>query len=151
LKEDIVLVKNYGLRNFLAPAKTIALQFVSASLFRTYNEKTIKAGVIEINSAHDCEYGYRGNRVNARDGNQPALNGQIVKQMLFPLPPLAEQHRIVAKVQQLQQQLSQLEAQVQQSRQYAQQLLQSVLKEVFEEKGKVYEMEEERAWMVAEE
>ena len=63
---------------------------------------------------------------------------------LFPLPPLAEQQRIVAKVQQLQQQLSQLEAQVQQSRQYAQQLLQSVLKEAFEQKGKVYEMEEDR-------
>ena len=64
-------------------------------------------------------------------------------------PPLAEQQHIVAKVQQLQKQLSQLEAQVQQSRQYAQQLLQSVLKEAFEQKGKVYEMEEEVS-MVAE-
>jgi hypothetical protein len=59
--------------------------------------------------------------------------------------------RIVAKVQQLQQQLSRLETQIQQSRQYAQQLLQSVLKEAFEEKGKVYQMEEQRAWMVTEE
>lgn len=52
----------------------------------------------------------------------------------FPLPPLQEQHRIVAKVHQLQQQLNQLEVQVQQSRQYAQQLFQSVLKEAFEQK-----------------
>jgi hypothetical protein len=43
----------------------------------------------------------------------------------------------------LQQQLSQLEAQVQQGRQYAKQLLQSVLREAFEQKGQVYEMEEE--------
>ena len=50
---------------------------------------------------------------------------------LTPLPPLAEQYRIVAKVQKMQQQLSQLEAQVQQSRQYAQQLLQAVLKGFF--------------------
>lgn len=65
-----------------------------------------------------------------------------ITEMLIPLPPLAEQQRIVAKVQQLQQQLSQLEAQVQQSRQYAQQLLRSVLREAFEQKGKVYEIED---------
>ncbi len=68
----------------------------------------------------------------------------------LPLPPLAEQQRIVAKVQQLQRHLSQLEVQVQQSRQYAEQLLQSVLKEAFEEKGKVYE-ENEMITMAAEE
>jgi type I restriction enzyme, S subunit len=87
----------------------------------------------------------------AEGGAQPNLNLQKIKDTFIPLPPLAEQQRIVAKVQKLQQELSQLEAQVQQSRQYAQQLLQSVLKEAFEEKGKVYEMEEERVWMVAEE
>ncbi|MDQ6814671.1 MAG: hypothetical protein M3040_13100 [Bacteroidota bacterium] len=51
----------------------------------------------------------------------------------------------------MQQQLSQLEAQVQQSRQYAQQLLQSILKGAFEQKSKVYEMEEEKLSIVAEE
>ncbi len=70
------------------------------------------------------------------------MPADYIKNCLFVLPPLAEQQRIVAKVQQLQQQLSQLEAQVHQSRQYAQQLLQSVLKEAFVGKGKVYEMEE---------
>ncbi|HET7117860.1 MAG TPA: restriction endonuclease subunit S [Hanamia sp.] len=82
---------------------------------------------------------------------QKNINLGILSELKFPLPPLAEQHHIVAKVQQLQQQLSQLETQVQQSREYAQQLLQSVLREAFEEKGKVYEMGEEKAWMVAEE
>jgi hypothetical protein len=75
--------------------------------------------------------------------NQSNIGVTTIKSCLFPLPPLAEQQRIVAKAQQLQQQLSRLEAQVQQSRQYAQQLLQSVLKEAFEQKGKVYEMKEE--------
>ncbi len=72
---------------------------------------------------------------------QKRVPSDYIKNCLFPLPPFAEQQRIVAKVQQLQQQLSQLEAQVQQSRQYAQQLLQSVLKEAFEQKAEVHEME----------
>jgi type I restriction enzyme S subunit len=81
----------------------------------------------------------------------PIINKGKWENIIIPLPPFSEQQRIVAKVQQLQQQLSQLEAQVQQSRQYAEQLLQSVLREAFLEKGKVYEMGEEKAWMVAEE
>ncbi len=68
---------------------------------------------------------------------------QIKVSYYFPLPPLAEQQRIVAKVQQLQQQLSQLEAQVQQSRQYAQQLLQSVLQEAFKPRVKIDNLEEQ--------
>jgi type I restriction enzyme, S subunit len=83
---------------------------------------------------------------------QPTLNVGFLETTLIPLPPLAEQQRIVTKVQQLQQQLSQLQAQVQQSRQYDQQLLQSVLKEAFEQKRKVYEMKEKVGLnMVAEE
>jgi type I restriction enzyme S subunit len=81
---------------------------------------------------------------------QANFSGSKLKNILFPLPPFAEQQLIVAKVQQLQQQLSQLDAQIQQSRQYADQLLQSVLKEAFEEKGKVYELSEEQLNMVAE-
>jgi type I restriction enzyme S subunit len=76
-------------------------------------------------------------------GNREGLAKKNMELMLIPLPPLAEQHRVVAKVQQLQQQLSQLEAQVQQSRQYAQQLLQSVLKEAFGQKRNMYEENEE--------
>ncbi len=82
---------------------------------------------------------------------QKRVPADYIKNCLLALPPLTEQQRILAKVQQLQQQLSQLDAQVQQSRQYAQRLLQSILKEAFEGKGKVYGMEEEEVSTVAEE
>lgn len=73
-----------------------------------------------------------------------------LKKYLIPLPPFSEQQRIVAKAEKLQQQLTELESQVQQSREYANRLLQSVLKEAFEEKAKLYDVEEERVWIVAE-
>lgn len=71
------------------------------------------------------------------------LDTEILTHLTIPLPPLPELHRIVYKVQQLQQQLNQLEAQVQQSREYAQQLLQTVLKEAFEPKSKLNTIEKE--------
>jgi type I restriction enzyme S subunit len=83
-------------------------------------------------------------------GNREGLAKKNMELMLIPLPPVIDQKRIVAKVQQLQQQLNQLESQVQQSGEYAEQLLQAVLKEAFEEKGKVYE-ENEIVTMAAEE
>lgn len=75
-------------------------------------------------------------------GNREGLAKKNMELMLIPLPPLAEQKRIVIEVQQLNQKLDQLQIQVQQSRQHAQQLLQAVLKEAFTTKGKVYQMNE---------
>ncbi|RYE59639.1 MAG: restriction endonuclease subunit S [Sphingobacteriales bacterium] len=73
-------------------------------------------------------------------GNREGLAKKNMELMLIPLPPLAEQLRIVAKVQGLRQHLSQLESHLEQSRQYAQALLQSVLRETFTVSGKVYEV-----------
>ena len=41
---------------------------------------------------------YARNRDEGRGGNQPALNGQKVRDLPLPLPPLAEQHEIVRRV-----------------------------------------------------
>jgi type I restriction enzyme S subunit len=72
-----------------------------------------------------------------------AINNLLLgdlKRLLFPLPPLSEQQRIVAKVEQLMQMINELEKQAEQSQAQAKQLLQAVLKEAFSNSGKEYEM-----------
>lgn len=76
----------------------------------------------------------------------PKINQEELNEVLISLPPMAEQQRIVTKVQQLQRQLSQLETKVQQSRQYAQQLLQTVLQEAFRSKDKVYAINDDLSY-----
>lgn len=74
---------------------------------------------------------YEEIRELAAGGAQPNLNLQKIKETIVPLPPLSEQQRIVAKVEQLMQMVNELEQQVQQSKEQASQLLQAVLKEAF--------------------
>jgi type I restriction enzyme S subunit len=83
------------------------------------------------------------------DNARPNLSMGNIEKFLIPLPPLSEQHSIVAKVQQLLQMVNELEKQVQLSQTQAQQLLQAVLKEAFSSKAKVYE-ENELITMAAE-
>lgn len=51
--------------------------------------------------------------------------------MIIPIPPLAEQKAIVAKVEKLLALCDQLESQVNQNQSHAEQLMQAVLKEAF--------------------
>lgn len=67
-------------------------------------------------------------------GNREGLAKKNMELMLIPLPPLSEQQRIVAKVEQLMQIVNVLENQLNQSHVQSGQLLQAVLKEAFEGK-----------------
>ena len=55
-----------------------------------------------------------------------------LKQMILPLPPMSEQKRIVAKVDELMSLCDQLEEQINESKDNADLLMQAVLKEAFE-------------------
>jgi len=65
---------------------------------------------------------YSLHRAGGHGGAQPALNAKKVKAFLLPLPPTAEQHRIVAKVNQLMALCDQLKARLTQARQLNEQL-----------------------------
>jgi len=63
---------------------------------------------------------------------QKNINLGILNELLFPLPPLAEQHRIVAKVEKLMKTCDALEAEVAKSRMETDRLMQTILKEAFD-------------------
>lgn len=66
--------------------------------------------------------------------NSPSINNSQLENTLFPLPPLAEQKEIVAKVESLLAKVTELEEQISQRKEYADQLMKSILKDAFEEK-----------------
>jgi type I restriction enzyme S subunit len=62
-------------------------------------------------------------------GLQPMLSNVVLSTIPIPLPPLAEQNRIVAKLEELMQVCDELEASIQASKGLNEQLLQQVLRE----------------------
>ena len=64
---------------------------------------------------------------------QPSLSMESIRDIDFPLPPLAEQKEIVARVEQHLQTITQLETQIATRETTTKQLMQSILKDAFEE------------------
>lgn len=77
---------------------------------------------------------YEHTRTMGSGNNQQALNKSRVQSMFFPLPPLAEQRRIVAEVERLLSVCDNMEATIAESLQKAEVLRQSILKKAFEGK-----------------
>ena len=68
---------------------------------------------------------------NAKEGLIPGITREHLISMSFPLPPLAEQQAIVARVDNLMSTIDALEAQVTERKEQEQQLMQAVLREAF--------------------
>ncbi|MCL4537402.1 MAG: restriction endonuclease subunit S [Nitrospirae bacterium] len=73
-------------------------------------------------------------------GSQPVISGQRVYPKLCPLPPLPEQHRIVAKLDQLMRLCDELEQSIRQSKEQTDMLLQAALREALQPKAKVVKL-----------
>lgn len=67
-------------------------------------------------------------------GDKPGLNLQQISSLIIPLPPLSEQQRIVAKLDELMRYCDELEASIKESQQQNELLLQQVLREALEPK-----------------
>ena len=74
---------------------------------------------------------YDATRRIGSGNNQPALNKSRVQEIPFPLPPLAEQQRIVAEVERRLSVVQQTETAVETSLKRAERLRQSILKQAF--------------------
>lgn len=78
-------------------------------------------------------FDYALNKVSGSAYN--ALTIIKINHSLFPLPPLTEQHRIVANIEKLMNTCDALEAEVAKSRMETDRLMQTILKEAFEERN----------------
>ncbi|AFV22475.1 Type I restriction enzyme StySPI specificity protein [Methanolobus psychrophilus R15] len=74
---------------------------------------------------------YENNRAVGRGGSQPALNGQKVRELIIPLPPLPEQQEIVRRVDALFAFADSIEAKVAAAREKTERLRQSILAKAF--------------------
>ena len=111
----------------------------SELMFRSTINQAIAAIVME-KSAADCRQytknflnsNYLNTRRLSSGGVQPNLNLGLVKQIAVPLPPLTEQHRIVAEVERRLSVVQQAEAAVEANLRRAERLRQAILKRAFE-------------------
>ena len=74
---------------------------------------------------------YDATRRIGSGNNQPALNKSRVQELLLPLPPLAEQHRIIGEIERRLSVIQQTEAAVETNLTRAERLRQSILKQAF--------------------
>ncbi len=78
----------------------------------------------------------------------PRLGTPEGRKALIPLPPLSEQHRIVAKLEQLMRHCNELEQTIKQSQTQNEQLLQQVLREALRTKDKEYRIKDKMSLAV---
>jgi type I restriction enzyme S subunit len=89
--------------------------------------QSVKVGFahLVINCQSSREF-FQGN-ASGTSGSMPKVNQAVVNSLPLPLPPLAEQKRIVAKVDQLMALCNELEAKLNQSQQHSQKLMEATV------------------------
>ena len=134
-------------RLFLYPANTLLIAMYgegktrgkcSELLFPSTINQAIAAVIMEDSAANCRPYtkvflhsNYEATRRLSSGGVQPNLNLGLIKGLAIPLPPLAEQRRIVAEVERRLSVVQQAEATVEASLARAERLRQSILKQAF--------------------
>ena len=149
IKKTRETITDLGLRNTstnLHPSGTILLGMIGEGKTRgqaaildisaTNNQNSAAIRVSETDVIPEyiylyLEQEYENTRKRGSGGNQLALNKSRVEQIPVPLPPLAEQHKIVAEVERRLSIVAEAEAQVDANLRRADRLRQSILKQAF--------------------
>jgi type I restriction enzyme S subunit len=87
-------------------------------------------GYIHLAMSHEASRDFLRARASGTSGSMPKINQTALKSLPLPIPPLAEQRRIVAKVDQVMALVDQLETQLAASRATAKNLLESLIVEI---------------------
>jgi type I restriction enzyme, S subunit len=87
-------------------------------------------GYIHLAMSHDASRDFLRVRASGTSGSMPKINQTTLKSLPIPIPPLAEQRRIVAKVDQLMSLVDALETQLAASRATAANLLSAIVAEL---------------------
>jgi type I restriction enzyme S subunit len=97
-------------------------------------ELVLSKFLYRVLSSPYCREYFRKNATGAQK-SMPKINQGVVSSSLIPLPPLAEQKAIVAKVESLLARCEELSQQNIATQSHAAQLMQAVLKEAFQYNG----------------
>ena len=89
-------------------------------------------GFIHLAMSHEAARDFLRARASGTSGSMPKINQTTLRRLPLPIPPLAEQRRIVAKVEQLMALVDALETQLAASRATAENLLAAVVAELTE-------------------
>lgn len=114
--------------------------FGKTAIVDPYSEGAIASSLMIIRPFEPCSNRYMYRYLTSKIGKdqifrfdngsaQPNLSANSVRLYVYPLPPLAEQHRIVAKVDQLMALCDQLKTQLSQARQLNQQLASTLVEQ----------------------
>jgi len=87
-------------------------------------------GYVHLAMSHDASRDFLRDRASGTSGSMPKINQTTLKSLPLPIPPLAEQRRIVAKVEQLMALVDQLETQLAASRATSANLLEAIVGEL---------------------
>lgn len=87
-------------------------------------------GYVHLAMSHDAPRDFLSVRASGTSGSMPKINQTTLKSLPLPIPPLAEQRRIVAKVEQLMALVDSLETQLAASRATAAKLLEALVAEL---------------------
>ena len=133
-ENDIVIARTGGTigKSFLVKNKIVESLFASY-LIRLIPSKLSLSEYIKLFLETPI---YWKQLFNAAWGaGQPNVNGSSLQKLFFPLPPVAEQHAIVSKLQTLMQKLDEAEKQIENSLETSKLLTKAILAEAFKNEG----------------